>query len=100
MEDKEDLTYEEKNIIVKDVLANWMAPLYAKLLAEQIFVPLTTEDKSIMYAPFHTIAWFFLQKGFHGIVYSSTVFPEGKNIVLFNKNYAKPVGDVIFPLYV
>lgn len=83
---------------VEKITKAWVAPTYAKLLSEQIFLPITTEDKEIMYAPFHTIAWYLLQKGFHGIVYSSTVNPEGKNIVLFDKNYASPTGTILYPI--
>ncbi len=31
---------------------------------------------------------------YDGIIYESTVCPIAKNIVLFNKEYAKPFGDV------
>lgn len=67
---------------------------YALLLSEQIFLPLTTEDRDIIYAPFQCMAEYFLQKGYIGIVYSSTVFPDGKNIVLFDKNAAIPYGEI------
>lgn len=82
---------------IEDVIPaieKWAVFTYAKLLAEQIFLPLTTEDKRLMYAPFQCIAQYFLSKGYTGIVYSSTVFPEGKNVVLFDKTAAYPQGAV------
>ena len=75
-------------------IEKWAVFTYAKLLAEQIFVPITTEDKNLMYAPFQCIAQYFLSKGYGGIVYSSTVFPEGKNVVLFDKIAAHPYGAI------
>ncbi len=79
---------------IKTGLEKWSVCTYAKLISEQLFLPLTTEDKSIMYAPFQCLAQYFLSNGYYGIVYSSTVFPEGKNIVLFDKNFASPVGKI------
>ncbi len=79
---------------IKPGFEEWAVYTYAKLMSEQIFVPLTKEDKSIMYAPFQCLAQYFLSKGYYGIVYSSTIFPEGKNIVLFDKNFAFPVGTI------
>ena len=75
-------------------IEKWAVFTYAKLLAEQIFVPITTEDKNLMYAPFQCIAQYFLSKGYGGIVYSSTVFPEGKNVVLFDKIAAHLYGAI------
>lgn len=79
---------------IKPEIEKWTVYTHVKLMSEQIFVPLTTEDKSIMYAPFQCLAQYFLSKGYYGIVYSSTVFPEGKNIVLFDKKLALPVGTI------
>ena len=79
---------------IKPAIEKWVVYTYAKLLSEQIFLPITTEDKNIMYAPFQCLAQYFLSKGYGGIVYSSTVFPEGKNIVLFDKNVVYPYGDI------
>ena len=75
-------------------IEKWAVYTYALLLSEQIFLPLTTEDRDIIYAPFQCMAEYFLQKGYIGIVYSSTVFPDGKNIVLFDKNAAIPYGEI------
>lgn len=72
----------------------WAVFTYAHLLADEIFLPITTEDKDLMYAPFQCLAQYFLTKGYCGIVYSSTVFPMGKNVVLFDKKMAEPYGDI------
>lgn len=82
---------------IEDIIPSierWAVFTYAKLLSEQIFVPITTEDKKLMYSPFQCIAQYFLSKGYIGIVYSSTVFPEGKNVVLFEKTAAYPCGTI------
>ena len=77
----------------KKVFTQWGVYTYAKLLSEQIFVPLSGNDnKSIAYAPFQTIAQYYISLGYSGIVYGSTVCDVGKNIVLFDKNIAVPTG--------
>ena len=53
-------------------------------------MPIETEDKKLEYAPFQTLAMYFIREGFDGIVYSSTVCPTSKNLVLFDKKYAIP----------
>lgn len=73
----------------------WGVYTYAKLLSEQIFVPLDASDnKSITYAPFQTMAQYYISLGYSGIVFDSTVCPEGKNIVLFDKQMALPIGKI------
>lgn len=72
----------------------WTAYTFAKFLTEQIFTPLETKNKQLIYAPFHCMAQYFITKGYDGIIYSSTVFPQAKNIVLFNKIYARPTGVI------
>lgn len=47
-----------------------------------------------MYAPFQTMAQYYISLGYAGIIYGSTVSSVGKNIVLFDKNIANPVGTV------
>lgn len=76
------------------VIEKWAVYTYARLLTEQIFLPLTTEDREIMYSPFQCMAQYFLSKGYAGIVYSSTVFPAGKNLVLFDKQAAEPYNPI------
>ncbi len=79
---------------IEPLLEQWAVYTYAKLLASEIFLPITTEEKSFVYAPFQCMAQYFLQKDYCGIVYSSTVFPEGKNVVLFDKSIAYPYGEI------
>ena len=76
------------------LISKWATYTYARLLSEQIFLPVTTEDKNLVYAPFQCLAQYFLVHGYVGIIYSSTVFPEGRNIVLFDKNAAEPYNDI------
>lgn len=72
----------------------WFAYTYARLLSKQIFAPVETEDKELIYSPFQCMAQYFLSLGYEGIVYSSTVFPKGKNVVLFDKDAACPIGEI------
>lgn len=73
----------------------WGVYTYTKLLSEQIFIPLdVTDNKTISYAPFQTMAQYYISLGYSGIVYGSTVCPVGKNIVLFDKKMAHPIGDI------
>lgn len=61
----------------------------------QIFEPLDEKDnKSLMYAPFQTMAQYYISLGYAGIIYGSTVSKTGKNIVLFDKTTAHPVGAI------
>lgn len=78
----------------KKEITKWLLFTYAKMLSKNIFVPLSTEDKKLEYAPFQTLAMYFIKEDFDGIIYSSTVCPNTKNIVLFNKQYAIPYGDI------
>lgn len=76
-------------------IRRWAVYTHTKLLSEQIFVPLdVTDNKSITYAPFQTMAQYYISLGYSGIVYGSTVCSVGKNIVLFDKKMAHPIGDL------
>lgn len=87
-------TENEKNDI-KAEISIWVLHTYLKLLSEQIFTPLTdTDDKELMYAPFQCIAQYFLSKGYAGIKYKSSVCTGAKDIVLFDKSMAVPVGTI------
>ena len=79
----------EKNMVVK-----WAVFTYCKLLSEQIFIPIKINDAELEYAPFHTIAQYFISLGYSGIIYKSTVSNGGKNLVLFDKTMAKPFGEI------
>lgn len=73
--------------------------MYFKILSSELFKPVeNAKSKKFEYAPFHCIAYYFKQFGFEGIIYKSTVCDNGygKDIVLFNKNLAKPFGDIRF----
>lgn len=77
------------------LFTKWSVYTYAKLLAEQIFVPLNgPENKKIEYAPFQTMAQYYISLGYAGIIYGSTVFPNGRNLVLFDKKIALPCGNI------
>lgn len=75
-------------------IRKWFVLLYAKMMSKNIFVPTDTADKKFEYSPFHTLAMYFIDNGYDGIIYASTVCPECKNIVLFDKTYAVPCGKV------
>lgn len=79
----------------KRFFTEWGVYTYTKLLSEQIFEPLSdTDDKALMYAPFQTMAQYYISLGYSGIIYGSTVSTVGRNIVLFNKNMAYPMGTI------
>ena len=79
----------------KKLFTKWGVYTYSKLLSEQIFEPLDEKDnKSLMYAPFQTMAQYYISLGYAGIIYGSTVSKTGKNIVLFDKTTAHPVGAI------
>lgn len=90
---------QKNNILNKEdfekVFLEWGVNTYCKLLSEEIFIPIDTEDKDLEYAPFQTLAQYFLSMGFCGIMFKSTVCKGGKNLVLFDKNLAYPTGTII-----
>lgn len=84
---------EATSLYNRECLMKFLTLTYSKLISENIFEPVDT-NKSEKYAPFHCLAQYFLNNGYVGIIYSSTVCKGGKNLVLFDKNYALPVGDI------
>lgn len=79
----------------KRLFTEWGVYTYTKLLSVQIFEPLSeTDDKALMYAPFQTMAQYYISLGYSGIIYGSTVSSVGRNIVLFDKNVAYPIGAI------
>ena len=79
----------------EELFTRWGVYTYTKLLSEQIFIPLNDCDtKTIIYAPFQTMAQYYISLGYSGIVYSSTVCQVGKNVVLFDKRMAYPAGSI------
>lgn len=80
---------------LKTEISFWVLYTYLKLLSERIFTPLDDmDDKNLMYAPFQCMAQYFLNKGYVGIKYKSTVCMGAKDIVLFDKTLATPVGPI------
>ncbi len=85
----------DERVTMESEIEKWALCTYMKLLSEQIFLPLSDiDDKSLMYAPFQCLAQYFITKGYAGILYKSTVSAVGKNVVLFDKQYANPVGNI------
>ena len=63
----------------KKLFTKWGVYTYSKLLSEQIFEPLDEKDnKSLMYAPFQTMAQYYISLGYAGIIYGSTVCARRK----------------------
>lgn len=80
----------------RDLILEWAVNTYSLLLSEQIFRPLENSDnKSNMYAPFQTMAKYYISLGYSGIIFGSTVNKSGKNMVLFDKNMANPTGEIL-----
>ncbi|MCL8205947.1 RES family NAD+ phosphorylase [Ligilactobacillus agilis] len=80
---------------IKEIITKWGSYLYTKLLSEQIFKPLSDkDDKELMYTPFQTMSQYYISLGYSGIIYGSTVSNLGRNIVLFDKNVAHPIGII------
>lgn len=75
------------------VAKDFALKLYLNILSNEIFKPVNNAEKGYEYAPFHCLAYYFEKLGFSGIIYKSTVCDNkvGKNIVLFDKNYAVPL---------
>ncbi|MCL2146492.1 MAG: RES domain-containing protein [Synergistaceae bacterium] len=75
-------------------IKKWVAFTYMKMLSSEIFVPLSSVDTSIEYLPFQCLAKYFERHNLRGIIYKSTVYEKFRNIVLFDKKIASPVGDI------
>lgn len=82
------------NEALRNDLTMWFLKTYSTMLSELIFVPIEDSQKKLEYTPFQTMAKYFEKQGFGGIVYKSTKYPHAKNLVLFDKNYAKPHGSI------
>ena len=79
----------------EELFTRWCVYTHTKILSEQIFLPLdVTDNKAITYAPFQTMAQYYISLGYYGIIYRSTVCSVGKNIVLFDKQMAHPIGAI------
>ncbi len=79
----------------KKLFTEWGVYTHTKLLSEQIFEPLSdTDEKALMYAPFQIMAQYYISLGYSGIIYGSTVSNAGRNLVLFDKSAAHPIGVI------
>lgn len=85
------LPYKEKYL---DDAQMWALKTYSNMLSEQIFVPIEDSNKKFEYTPFQTMAKYFEGHGFGGIIYKSTKYDKAKNLVLFDKNSASPIGSI------
>jgi len=83
--------FNKSSVENEKALIKCVVMLYAHEIDEQLFVPVDGLDKQYMYKPFQCISQYFLQKSYDGIVYSSTVCSESKNIVLFDKTIPLPM---------
>ncbi len=88
------LETQQRDIKYKEIVADWFTATHTKMMSEQLFLPLKTNNRKLMYAPFQCLAYYFKRQGFKGIIYRSTVYPSGKNLVLFDKHYAHPASDI------
>lgn len=90
-------TGEIKNVEVerfRQLFTQWATYTHTKMLAERIFEPVDTVDKKREYLPFQCMAQYYISLGYSGIIYNSTQYPQGKNLVLFDKRMAEPFGDI------
>lgn len=87
------IPYTDKKAL-EEVLTKWFAYTDAKLISEQLFLPVAEGEKKYMYAPFQCLAKYFESLGYVGIIFKSTVYPYAKNLVLFDKGMATAVGDI------
>lgn len=85
-----DAIHISKGKAVEEEVETFFLEFYLKILAEEIFLPVNSNDKDREYAPFHTMAKYFISLGYDGIIYKSTVSDVGKNIVMFNKESFLP----------
>lgn len=77
----------------KNKISNLFAMMDIKLISDEIFKPVITNDdevKKYEYAPFHSFANYIRSRGYGGIVYSSTMNKGGKNVVIFNVEDVEP----------
>lgn len=85
---------EEEDAITTNALQKWVLLTYCKIMSEKIFEPVANANKSIEYKPFQTLAKYFENLGYVGVKYKSTVFDGANNIVIFDKSFAQPCGDI------
>ena len=88
-----ELSCRTKSAVKRD-LEKLLIDTYCKILSDYIFKPVESGDSDVVYVPFQTMAQYFRKKGYIGIIYKSTRYSGGKNLVLFDKNYAEPIGPI------
>ena len=82
-----------------EAMTKWGVFTYSKLLSQQIFIPLGDGvDKSIEYAPFQSLAQYFISLGYAGIMYGSTVYPQGRILYCLIRIWQHRLAVLIYPL--
>lgn len=76
-------------------IERWFLLNYCKMMSKNIFKPVEDCSAELEYKPFQTLAKYFEEQGYVGIKYKSTVFDEANNIVIFDKSFAKPCGEIL-----
>ena len=64
-------------------------------IAKKISEPIPPEDRSSDYLPTQKFAQYVQKKGFDGIKYWSSLIEKGKNVALFNIDFAKCTGAIV-----
>ena len=88
--------YRAKTIeFVENECRSWILLTYCKIMSEMIFEPVEDADKAIAYKPFQTLAKYFEKQGYVGIKYKSTAFEGANNVVIFDKAFVQPCGEIL-----
>lgn len=78
-----DLDRQKLSIILANIYFNIFS-------SNQIFKPVDStilqDEKRYEYAPFHALAHYISDAGYAGIIFNSTVYLNGKNLVIFEPN--------------
>lgn len=85
----------EYDDILKCEIKKWLFLIYCKMMSKSIFEPVENCDAELEYKPFQTLARYFEEQGYVGIKYKSTVFNDANNIVIFDKTFARPYGEIL-----
>ena len=88
------------SLIQKNIIENYLVMMILKLVNDSTFKKIdkskfTDEEIDNEYAPFHAFANYIENKGYAGIIYNSTVYEGGLNLVLFNRDYVEIEGEII-----
>lgn len=85
----------EDEKISQGEIERWFLLNYCKMMSKNIFKPVEDCSAELEYKPFQTLAKYFEEQGYVGIKYKSTVFDEANNIVIFDKSFAQPCGEIL-----